>query len=283
MIVNALKNILEKSKEARKPFVRTVLKEAIQDYILNFIYNHNKYKKLIFTGGTCLRKVYGLPRLSEDLDFDTGEEIPAGEVAADLAGYFIHDLQYRHVETKISTREQTIFVKFPELLYELGMVADNSDATMLFVRCDLANITSKSLGTEIHSLSTPDFSFFVLAYDLPTLFAHKIAAFLQRDFFKGGEQTLAFKGRDVFDLVWFFERVKKTNSAFGPNWDRLREMLDLRNKSDLVDQIVSKAQNIKVSEVIFDLEPFIESEMTLRGFGDNFKAVITAGAASFLK
>ncbi len=39
-------------------------------YILNFIYNDSQYKNLIFTGGTCLRKIYGLSRLSEDLDFD---------------------------------------------------------------------------------------------------------------------------------------------------------------------------------------------------------------------
>ena len=141
MIVKTLENILESQKETRSPFVRTVLKEAIQDYILNFVYNHKKYKKLIFTGGTCLQKVYGLPRLSEDLDFDAREEISIEALAADLADYFIRDLQYGRIETKISTNLQTIFIKFPGLLDELGLVQNNSDATMLFVRCDLAGVT----------------------------------------------------------------------------------------------------------------------------------------------
>lgn len=278
MIVNALKKVLEDRRGNRGLFVRTLFKEVIQDYVLNFVYNHKKYKKLIFTGGTCLRKIYGLPRLSEDLDFDATETVLASEMGIDVVDYFSRDLQYKDVEIKISTNGQTIFLKFPKLLSELGMVVDKSDATMLFVRCDLAKVSSKYLSTQIHALSTPDFSFFVSAYDLPTLFAHKIAAFLQRDFFKGGEQSVAFKGRDVFDLVWFFERVKKTNSAFNPNWDRLGEMLGSQDKSEIADQIVSKIQSVQVSDVIADLEPFVESETTLRGFGDNFKSIVVTGA-----
>ena len=37
-------------------YQRNVIKERLQDEILNFVYNNRDYNGLIFTGGTCLRK-----------------------------------------------------------------------------------------------------------------------------------------------------------------------------------------------------------------------------------
>ena len=69
IIENAIKKRISETKGRDRLFIRNVLKEELQNFILNFIYT-SKYKDLIFTGGTCLRKNYGLNRLSEDLDFD---------------------------------------------------------------------------------------------------------------------------------------------------------------------------------------------------------------------
>ncbi len=49
---------------------RIHLKELLQAYTLDFIYNHAEYRRLNFYGGTCLHTVYGLNRLSEDIDLD---------------------------------------------------------------------------------------------------------------------------------------------------------------------------------------------------------------------
>ena len=67
-----LKNIvLEKRKEGIPDFViRNYLKEYLQYPVLEFIYSNRKYKRFIFTGGSCLRICFNAPRLSEDLDFD---------------------------------------------------------------------------------------------------------------------------------------------------------------------------------------------------------------------
>ena len=59
-----------KSKNKSNALIRNKLKEYLQDIILYIIYSNKKYKDLIFYGGTLLRKVYGLNRLSEDLDFE---------------------------------------------------------------------------------------------------------------------------------------------------------------------------------------------------------------------
>jgi len=53
-------------------FKRVLLKEALQAYVLEYLYNHPAYRRLNFYGGTCLHVVYGLNRLSEDLDLDNG-------------------------------------------------------------------------------------------------------------------------------------------------------------------------------------------------------------------
>ena len=92
MIIQRLKQQVDNYKQCTNGlFVRSALKEVLQDYVLNFVYNNKTYKDLIFTGGTCLRKVYGLPRLSEDLDFDYletltdwGKTAPAPALPADV-------------------------------------------------------------------------------------------------------------------------------------------------------------------------------------------------------
>ena len=52
---------------------RILLKEALQVYVLDHLYNHPNYRRLNFYRGTCLHIVYDLNRLSEDLDFDEEE------------------------------------------------------------------------------------------------------------------------------------------------------------------------------------------------------------------
>ena len=63
---------------------RIFLKEAAQSLVLDFIYNHKSYRGMNFYGGTCLRVVYGLNRLSEDLDLDNQGGINLDSLGEDL-------------------------------------------------------------------------------------------------------------------------------------------------------------------------------------------------------
>ncbi len=38
---------------------RILLKEALQVFVLDYLYNHRSYRALNLYGGTCLRLVYG--------------------------------------------------------------------------------------------------------------------------------------------------------------------------------------------------------------------------------
>jgi predicted nucleotidyltransferase component of viral defense system len=79
MIIEELKNIVFKSKQKNLSnlYIKSLLKEYLQVYVLNFVYLNPTYgKQLIFTGGTCLRHCYDLSRdFQKILDFDIENEI----------------------------------------------------------------------------------------------------------------------------------------------------------------------------------------------------------------
>jgi hypothetical protein len=54
---------------------RNALKEELQFYVLNFIYHHSEYGKWIMYGGSALRIIHGLDRMSVDLDFEVSHEV----------------------------------------------------------------------------------------------------------------------------------------------------------------------------------------------------------------
>jgi len=275
MILDSLIRIVEEKPSLRgRMYLRTLLKEALQDYVLEFVYNHREYKKLLFTGGTCLRKIYGLPRLSEDLDFDYTDQFSIETFNEEVINYFAKKFQYRDIESKISRNQQTVYLKFP-VLDQLGLVHNRADSTVLFLRCDFSSEKYSIFSTEIHSLSTKDFSFFVISYNLATLFANKIVAFIEREYYRGGQQTIPFKGRDIFDLVWFLERNKK--SSLQPNWERLQVALQTEDKSEIVRQVISRLEGIHPKQVREDLSAFIESTSTLEDFVNYYPDLIAQG------
>ena len=57
---------------------RIILKEALQALALDYIYNHRLYRQLNFYRGTCLHVIYGLNRLSEDIDLDNSQGTDLG-------------------------------------------------------------------------------------------------------------------------------------------------------------------------------------------------------------
>lgn len=97
-----------------KLYQRNLKKEKLQDYILNFVYNNRKFKRLIFTGGTCLRKIYGLNRLSEDLDFDYTDDFNINDFSKEIEKYLISKEKFTNVELKIANNQKTVFIKFPQ-------------------------------------------------------------------------------------------------------------------------------------------------------------------------
>lgn len=273
MLVDSLRLTLEKHPAAKGPFLRTVLKERLQDYLLNFVYNAHEYRDLIFTGGSCLRKLYGLNRLSEDLDFDFIGSLNLDQFAQDAEKYFKGSLGYKDLTTKQSGNQNTIYFKFP-ILEELGLAQNLADSQVLFVRCDFSQVRDGKYATQTSMLSTPEAAFFAKSYDLPTLFAHKVTAFLTRDFFKSDDQKESFKGRDIYDLFWLFQRSEQSAGSLDPNWDRVFELTGMADKQTVLTALRQKLNKIDPRLVYTDLLPFLENPDLARQLSQNLAELL---------
>lgn len=264
ILENSLKNIIAKNANVDPLYLRNLFKEELQNYILDFIYGRGNYLSLIFTGGTCLRKVYGLNRLSEDLDFDFVDNFDIQAFSKEIKGYFSSTLEYGNVEQKVSANNKSVFIKFP-ILKEIKYPASGTPPD-LFVRCDFSKDSVGNYALAKSPIIAGTGSFFVNSYDLETMFANKIAAFLERSFYKGSFQKLPFKGRDVYDIFWFLSLSAKSSYNLKPNIGRLTALLGGESVESLKKRLLEKIDAVDEKFVYEDLFPLVESREYLNQF-----------------
>ena len=88
-MIKFIEKVLQEKQETSLIFKRNVIKEYLQVLVLSFLYSNPKYQNLVFYGGSCLRHCFGLPRLSEDLDFvDIKDEVRLENISRDLREFF---------------------------------------------------------------------------------------------------------------------------------------------------------------------------------------------------
>lgn len=257
----------EKAKGCLNSYIRNKLKELLQVYALNYIYTDLQYNKnLVFTGGTCLKIFYDLPRLSEDLDFDYLSDIDTTKLIDDLEVYFKKQFQYRKIIMALKQRGSQIILKFP-VLHKLGLArVDESD--MLYVKLDFSKNPSRFYDLLLTSKSIYGFNFVARHYDLSSLMSGKLHAILLRERLTGTENSETVKGRDYFDLLWFLKK------SIEPNIKRLSEMLGKEMNMALLQNIL----DLKVKEVISkykrdfksDLLPLISNPAFLNEYINNY-------------
>ncbi len=278
MIEDELKRVLEQNKGKNTLFIRNLLKENLQFYVLNFVYNSLYGDKFLMKGGTCLRFCFGLPRLSEDLDFDVYnfESFDHRRFLEELENYFRKYLKFQKIESKISGKNKIIYLKFP-ILEEIGFPIDKTKPSenVLFLRIDLAPVVGKNFKTGVSLKSTWSFSFIIKRYSIEDIFAGKLAAILSRESWEGKVREPRFKGRDYFDIFWLQEK------GIRPNFDYLKEVLPLKSKDELRERLTKKLNEAKgkIDYLIQDLRPFFADQNFVENFAKNFPSL----AENFLK
>lgn len=272
LLTNSIQGIIDRNQDQNPLYLRNLIKEELQNYLLNFVFTSPRYNQLIFTGGTCLRKVYGLNRLSEDLDFDYLDTFSPQDFASDATLCFTSVLQYPAITFSISGNQQTVYFKFP-LLKELGNYPDRTPED-IFVRCDFSHETVGEYVLEKNMVTAGMFQFFVTSYDLPTLFANKLVAFLERVFYQGKFQRLPFKGRDVYDFYWLMQLSAKSAFQIKPNPDRLQALFDNKDLAEIKKDLRLKIQQVDTKFVYQDLLPLMESREILTEFTDSYQSYI---------
>lgn len=272
MFLNQIKKLVSslKAKGMRNDFIVNCIKEYLQLYALNYIYNNKEYNRtLIFTGGTCLRFCFNLPRLSEDIDFDYEDDLNVEKLQVDIKHYFNSTLKFPNVTSVIKSQNKKIYLKFP-ILKELSLSFGNS--YILYLKIEPSRVPQASKNIEITPISKEGLYFFIRRYSLSDLMSGKLNAFLTRAFFKGRKNEVDFKGRDVFDLVWYMGQEVQ------PNFERLKGLLEgtiYQNHTweKILNTIGEKLEKIKREHIIIDIQQFIEDKNVVNSFLNNYLQV----------
>jgi len=244
---------------------RIILKEALQIYVLDFLYNHPVYRQLNFYGGTCLHVVYQLNRLSEDLDLDNTAGIPLDHLESDLLTYFQKTILYPAVTAKTQQGEKGIIrvtLKFP-VLNELGLSPYPNEA--LHLKVEVSNHVQIAI---IRKLPVFSFgrSFVPACFSLESMMAGKMIACLERNF-QRGNTGIQVKGRDFYDLLWFMQRgvqpLEEKLACDGQQAYTVQSAMQL---------LAQKIDSMPVSALADDLYPMFEQRSYIAAWLENFHA-----------
>jgi predicted nucleotidyltransferase component of viral defense system len=167
----------------------------------------------------------------------------------DLQGYQVSDSQIKR-KTVAST-----FIRFEQILYEFGLSPNLNEKLSIKIELDTNPPDGFNLRQTLVNLYFP---YSLMAHDLPTFFAGKLHAVLQRAY---------TKGRDYYDLVFLLSRWRDLT----PNLPYLQNALKQTNyQGEQVTDLNWRAIILKGisgtnwDTVIKDVEPFLESGADLQ-------------------
>jgi|SRR3989344_1179783 len=169
-------------------------KDYLQDIILFNLYRKFK-SELVFKGGTCLYKAFGLNRFSEDLDFTYVENRDIQNIIEKV----VNDIELLNIKANIKEiksyrNEMNVRILLNGPLYKGGK------STQCFIPLNISmkeKVCLDPLKKKINSVYTeiPSFDIFIMS-DIEIV-AEKVRAILTRD-----------KPRDIFDLYFLLIHKK---------------------------------------------------------------------------
>lgn len=242
---------------------RTVLKEYLQAYVLDYLYNHPRYRHLNFYGGTCLHAIYDLNRLSEDIDLDNGAEIDMASLASDLEGYFHSRLSYSELTLHEQASDNDILrltLRFP-LLNELGLSPHADEKLHLKVEISQHRQIAIIQHTPIlyHGRT-----FVPSHFSIETMMAGKMIACIERSF-SVGKTGINFKGRDYYDLLWFMSRQV---------WPLEEKLAQDGQEPYTVETafalIRDRVEQIRAADLGYDLKPLFREQVFIQAWIESF-------------
>ncbi|MFH1940888.1 MAG: nucleotidyl transferase AbiEii/AbiGii toxin family protein [bacterium] len=233
---------------------RNVVREYLQARILGAMQRAGAMVLLAFHGGTALRFLYGIPRYSEDLDFTL--EGPG-------SGYDFHRLlqairsevanEGYAVTIKANDRKtvHSAFIRFSGLMYEMGLSPMQGESLSVKVEIDTRPPVGVGLTTTVvrrHVILQ------LYHHDRSSLLAGKVHALLSRAY---------TKGRDIYDLFWYFS----DRDWPSPNFVLLNNALRQTgwNNPDITEKswrgcLRNRLKWIDWDLAVNDVRPFLESE-----------------------
>jgi predicted nucleotidyltransferase component of viral defense system len=208
-ILTILKSKMESllsSDGADPETMRNVLKEELQFHVLNFIYHHDEYSKWVMYGGSALRIIHGIDRMSVDLDFEVSHVIDEkflDRLKKEIEAYFSDKYGTDSDFLTISiTNRRGLVLKF-----HVGEDLDlGYHSIQVHLKIDLNHFVAPKTTTERRPINHEQLSFVILTYSMSTLMASKIAAIFLRGKRGAGKLIYNEKGRDIYDLLWYMSK-----------------------------------------------------------------------------
>lgn len=247
---------------------RNALKEELQFYVLNFIYHHPEYSNWIMYGGSALRIIHGLNRMSVDLDFEVPHAVNEKflnrlkkEVGEYFASNYGTDSGFLTIKT-VSGR--SLLLKF-----HVGDALDlGHPSKQVHVKIDFNHFAAPNTVTERRPINQDQHSFAIKTYNMSALMASKIAAIFLREQRDVGKKKYDYKGRDIYDLLWYM------NKKIVPDFDYLvAKDINIKNPRALFDRLTIDILNYEKMDNLLkeDLMYLFENQFQFENWFSNWR------------
>jgi len=231
------------------------VKEMLQYYILNFIYHHPEYNKWIMYGGSALRIIHGLDRMSVDLDFEVSHAVTEKflkELKKEVENYFIntYGANADFLVIKIINHRGL------KLVFNIGKeLSIGHSSNQVHVKIDLNRFVAPKTVTERQPINRDQLSFVILTYNMGALMASKLAAIFLRGTRGVGDALYEEKGRDIYDLLWYMGK------KVVPDFDyMIAKGIDVKDPRAFFDKLTLQMNKVSDENLKNDLSPlFVDS------------------------
>lgn len=234
-----LKQIESFFPEQLRHFKRNLLREYLQYKILEAVFTSKYGQKLVFMGGTAIHIVHGLPRFSEDLDFDnrglTKDDFSAltQGVAKKLA------LEGFVVQTSVSFKGAfSSDIKVKGVLFDKGLSGHQDEKILIKL-----DAQSQDFQYSPERIVINKFDVFTSISVVPVdiLLAQKFYAILARK---------RAMGRDFYDAVFLAGKTK-------PSFAYLKERAGIKDKQVLKLAVLERCAKLDFKLLSKDVEQFV--------------------------
>ncbi len=242
------------------------LKEELQFYVLNFIYHHPEYSKWIMYGGSVLRIIHNINRMSVDLDFEVPHAITEKfleklkiEIEKQFASTYAAEAGFLTIKT---TTGRGLLLKF-NVGKELRI---GYPSNQVHVKIDLNYFVAPKTVTERRPINRDQLSFVITTYNMSALMASKIAAIFLRGTRGVDKAVYEEKGRDIYDLLWYM------NKKVVPDLDYLiAKGINIKDPRALFDKLTLQMNKVVDNNLKQDLAPLFVDQIYIGNWLKNWR------------
>lgn len=225
--------------EYLRAFKRSLLREYLQYKILEIIFDSEFSQKLSFMGGTAIHIIHQNNRFSEDLDFDNlGLKEKKFEQIAKLIEKRLR-LEGYNVEIKnVFKGAYRCYIKIADVLFENNLSKHKEER--LLIQLDAEPQKFNYIPDKI-IINKFDVFIRINVVPLDIILAQKLYAIFKR------KRSM---GRDFYDTIFLLGKIK-------PNFEYLRLKLNLKDKIDLKNRLLSICNQFDFKRLSKDVEQFL--------------------------